>query len=110
MSNPPAEPLFLCTLTCPGIGGPNGLPEQTFTGQGRNKKTAEQYAAEKALGYLRQKGLMAPALVEMNQQQLPSDLQRQLAGAETTPVRLHLTPYFCDLGLPVKPYFQYTVC
>jgi len=56
MSNPPAEPLFLCTLTCPGIGGPQGLPEQSFTGQGRNKKTAEQYAAEKALGFLRQRG------------------------------------------------------
>lgn len=83
MSNPPAEPLFLCTLTCPGIGGPQGLPEQSFTGQGRNKKTAEQYAAEKALGFLRQRGLMAPALVEMAAQQLPPDLQRQLAGTCT---------------------------
>ncbi len=83
MSNPPAEPLFLCTLTCPGIGGPQGLPEQSFTGQGRNKKTAEQYAAEKALGFLRQRGLMAPALVEMAAQQLPPDLQRQLAGTST---------------------------
>jgi hypothetical protein len=83
MSNPPAEPLFLCTLTCPGIGGPQGLPEQSFTGQGRNKKTAEQYAAEKALGCLRQRGLMAPALVEMAAQQLPPDLQRQLAGTCT---------------------------
>ncbi|KAA6421519.1 MAG: hypothetical protein FRX49_08463 [Trebouxia sp. A1-2] len=88
MSNPPAEPLFLCTLTCPGIGGPQGLPEQSFTGQGRNKKTAEQYAAEKALGFLRQRGLMAPVLVEMAAQQLPPDLQRQLAGTSTQPTTL----------------------
>lgn len=88
MSNPPAEPLFLCTLTCPGIGGPQGLPEQIFTGQGRNKKTAEQYAAEKALGFLRQRGLMAPALVEMAAQQLPPDLQRQLAGTSNQPTTL----------------------
>ncbi len=91
MSNPPAEPLFLCTLTCPGIGGPQGLPEQSFTGQGRNKKTAEQYAAEKALGFLRQRGLMAPALVEMAAQQLPPDLQRQLAGTSTQTTTVSFT-------------------
>lgn len=85
-SNPPAEPLFLCTLTCPAIGGPQGLPEQTFTGQGRNKKTAEQYASEKALDFLRQRGLMAPAMIQMPEQQLPLDLQRQLANTQMVPV------------------------
>ncbi|KAL0028167.1 hypothetical protein WJX77_011739 [Trebouxia sp. C0004] len=39
--------------------------------------------AEKALGFLRQRGLLAPALVEMSAQQLPPDLQRQLAGTST---------------------------
>ncbi|KAL3146650.1 hypothetical protein ABBQ32_000878 [Trebouxia sp. C0010 RCD-2024] len=85
-SNPPAEPLFLCTLTCPAIGGPQGLPEQTFTGQGRNKKTAEQYASEKALDFLRQRGLMAPAIVQMPDQQLPLDLQKQLASPQMVPL------------------------
>ena len=89
-SNPPAEPLFLCTLTCPAIGGPQGLPEQTFTGQGRNKKTAEQYASEKALEFLRQRGLMAPAMLQMPEQQLPLDLQRQLASTQMAPVSLLL--------------------
>lgn len=82
MSNPPAEPLFLCNLTCPAIGGPQGLPEQTFSGQGRNKKTAEQYASEKALDFLRQHGLMPPAMVQMPEQQLPLDLQKQLASTQ----------------------------
>lgn len=72
MSNPPAEPLFLCTLTCPAIGGPQGLAEQTFTGQGRNKRTAEHYAAEKALKFLRQQGLLPPTFVEMPTSQLPA--------------------------------------
>ena len=89
-SNPPAEPLFLCTLTCPAIGGPQGLPEQTFTGQGRNKKTAEQYASEKALEFLRQRGLMAPAIVQMPDQKLPLDLQKQLASTQMVPVSLLL--------------------
>lgn len=89
-SNPPAEPLFLCTLTCPAIGGPQGLPEQTFTGQGRNKKTAEQYASEKALDFLRQRGLMAPAMIQMPEQQLPLDLQRQLASTQIIPVSVLL--------------------
>ena len=89
-SNPPAEPLFLCTLTCPAIGGPQGLPEQTFTGQGRNKKTAEQYASEKALEFLRQRGLMAPAIVQMPEQKLPLDLQKQLASTQMVPVSLKL--------------------
>ena len=89
LSNPPAEPLFLCTLTCPAIGGPQGLPEQSFTGQGRNKKTAEQYASEKALKFLRDKGLLAPALIEMDPAQLPAELQRQLqAGGHASVVRL----------------------
>lgn len=99
MSNPPAEPLFSCTLICPAIGGNQGpgLAEQSFTGQGRNKKAAEQYAAEKALSFLRQQGLMAPALVEMDAQQLPPDLQRQLAGnsKDTTSVR--------TLDVPARP-------
>ena len=94
-SNPPAEPLFLCTLTCPAIGGPQGLPEQTFTGQGRNKKTAEQYASEKALEFLRQRGLMAPAMAQMPEQKLPLDLQRQLASTQMAPVSL--LPYGCSL-------------
>lgn len=96
-SNPPAEPLFLCTLTCPAIGGPQGLPEQTFTGQGRNKKTAEQYASEKALEFLRQRGLMAPAMVQMPDQKLPLDLQRQLASTQMVPVSLLL--YGCKAVL-----------
>ena len=89
-SNPPAEPLFQCILTCPAIGGPQGLPEQNFTGQGRNKKTAEQYASEKALEFLRQRGLMAPAMVQMPEQKLPLDLQRQLASTPMVPVSLLL--------------------
>lgn len=93
VSYPPAEPLFQCDLTCPAIGGPNGLPEQTFVGQGRNKKTAEQYAAEQALGFLRSKGLIAPAPTPMANHELPPDLQRQFAAgasSDTTSVRFHL--------------------
>ena len=89
LSNPPAESLFLCTLTCPAIGGPQGLPEQSFTGQGRNKKTAEQYASVKALKFLRDKGLLAPGLIEMDPAQLPAELQRQLqAGGHASVVSL----------------------
>ena len=92
MSNPPAEPLFLCTLICPAIGitgQSTAVAEQTFSGQGRNKKTAEQYASEKALEHLRQRGLLPPAVPQMPDQQLPLDLQRQLAGTsrDTSPVR-----------------------
>ena len=110
MSNPPAEPLFLCTLTCPAIGGHQDVQEQTFLGQGRNKKTAEQYAAEKALTFLRQRGLMAPALVEMEAQQLPADLQRQLAGSGagnstgTTPVSTPNLP--SGLGSAMQPIYD----
>lgn len=84
LSFPPAEPLFQADLTCPAIGGSDGLPEQTFVGQGRTKKTAEQYAAEQALDFLRSKGLIAPALsTTMADQELPADLQRQLVSAST---------------------------
>ena len=103
LSSPPAEPLFLCTLTCPAIGGPQGLAEQSFTGQGRNKKTAEQYAAEKALQSLRNKGLLVPALIEMNPQQLPPDLQRQFTGATSDtvsfPTHYDLVARFCSTRL-----------
>lgn len=98
-SNPPAEPLFLCTLTCPAIGGPQGLPEQTFTGQGRNKKTAEQYASEKALDFLRQRGLMAPAIVQMPDQQLPLDLQKQLASPQMVPVSTVTVWVLCSMAV-----------
>lgn len=80
---PPAEPLFQCDLKCPAIGGAKGLSEQTFVGQGRNKKAAEQYAAELALDFLRTKGLIAPVPMPMAHQELPPDLQRQLVSAST---------------------------
>lgn len=87
---PPAEPLFECVLTVPAIGGANGLPEQAFISHGRNKKIAEHYAAEKALDFLRSKGLIAPALTPMQEHQLPPDLQKQLSGTSTdSGVRLH---------------------
>ena len=83
LTMPPAEPLFECILTVPAIGEANGLPEQAFVSQGRNKKMAEHYAAEKALDFLRSKGLIAPALTPMQEHQLPPDLQKQLAGTST---------------------------
>ncbi|KAL3149814.1 hypothetical protein ABBQ38_013637 [Trebouxia sp. C0009 RCD-2024] len=84
-SNPPAVPDYLCKLTCPGIDT-QGLPEKTFTGQARNKKTAEQNAAEQALNFLRQRDLMAPAMSHKPEQQMPHDLQEQLASIKMAPL------------------------
>ena len=71
-SSPPADPDFLCTLKLPSIDP--RLPEQTCTGRGRNKITAEHYAAEQALDFLRQHGLIAPAVVQKPEKQLASSL------------------------------------
>lgn len=105
-SNPPAVPDYLCKLTCPGIDT-QGLPEKTFTGQARNKKTAEQNAAEQALNFLRQRDLMAPAMSHKPEQQMPHDLQEQLASIKMAPVstgfdRIH--PQSCIM-IDIMPYY-----
>ena len=75
-SRPPADPVFRCTLTFLAIA-PQSLPEKIFLGQARKKKTAEQNAAKQALESLRQRGLIAPAMLQRPGQQLPPDLQKQ---------------------------------
>lgn len=82
-STSPSDPIFVCKLKRPAIGA---LPAQTFTGEGRSKKMAEHNACKKALEVLRQHVFMAPAVVKMPEQQLPLDLEKQLASTHLVPV------------------------
>ncbi len=56
---------FLCTLTCPAVQTPKGGYEEcVFTAQGRSKKAAEHAASEKALEFIRGKGLLPEPVVD----------------------------------------------
>jgi len=56
---------FLCTLTCPAVQTPKGGYEEcVFTAQGRSKKAAEHAASEKALEFIRSKGLLPEPVVD----------------------------------------------
>lgn len=54
------EPIFKCTLYCPELPatmvGP--IPEQYFEGQARSKKSAEHVAAETAIRFYQERGLI----------------------------------------------------
>ena len=55
---------FLCTLTCPAVETPKGSYEECkFRAAGRSKKAAEHAASEKALEFIRSKGLLPEHVV-----------------------------------------------
>ena len=56
---------FLCTLTCPAVETPKGSYEECkFRAAGRSKKAAEHAASEKALEFIRSKGLLPEHVVD----------------------------------------------
>ena len=56
---------FLCTLTCPAVATPKGSYEECkFRAAGRSKKAAEHAASEKALEFIRSKGLLPEHVVD----------------------------------------------
>ncbi|KAK9839235.1 hypothetical protein WJX81_003086 [Elliptochloris bilobata] len=56
---------FLCTLTCPAVETPKGIYEECkFRAAGRSKKAAEHAASEKALEFIRSKGLLPEPVVD----------------------------------------------
>jgi hypothetical protein len=54
-----SEPRFRCKLTCPAVNTPHASFEETvFVAEARAKKAAEHAASEKALEFIRSKGLL----------------------------------------------------
>ena len=92
---------FLCTLTCPSVETPKGSYEQcVFRAAGRSKKAAEHAASEKALEFIRSRGLLPEPMVEAAE---PSTVvlseEVRASGCRLSAMCAQPTPRATDAGM-----------